>query len=399
MDNMPENNKKWLNRNVIGFGLTSFFGDTSHEMTTAVLPAFIANLVGSVLAPQVLGIVSGLADAASSLVKIFSGWVSDKIKRRKGLIGAGYAVTGVFAGLTGFASTWLQALLYRTLAWAGRGLREPPRDAMLADSVAQPYYGRAFGLHRAMDTLGAIVGPLFIFFAISHFELRDIFIFSFIPGGLAVLVLLFLTKEELNHRGEGQSHNFWKDIASLPKEFRLFLLVMFIFGIGNFNRTLILLRTQEILTPTSGLIIAGSLSILLYSFRNMVQAAADYLVGRLSDAIGRKIPLALFGFLFFGILSVGLAYPIPQLWFFVVLFALSGISAASYTALEKAYAADLLPADLRGTGYGVLQTVDGVGDFASSFVVGFLWSAISPSVSFLYAAILSFSSMFLLYFL
>jgi MFS family permease len=399
MDNMPENNKKWLNRNVIGFGLTSFFSDTSHEMTTAVLPAFIANLVGSVLAPQVLGIVSGLADAASSLVKIFSGWVSDKIKRRKGLIGAGYAVTGVFAGLTGFASTWLQALLYRTLAWAGRGLREPPRDAMLADSVAQPYYGRAFGLHRAMDTLGAIVGPLFIFFAISHFELRDIFIFSFIPGGLAVLVLLFLTKEELNHRGEGQSHNFWKDIASLPKEFRLFLLVMFIFGIGNFNRTLILLRTQEILTPTSGLIIAGSLSILLYSFRNMVQAAADYLVGRLSDAIGRKIPLALFGFLFFGILSVGLAYPIPQLWFFVVLFALSGISAASYTALEKAYAADLLPADLRGTGYGVLQTVDGVGDFASSFVVGFLWSAISPSVSFLYAAILSFSSMFLLYFL
>lgn len=399
MDNIQKNNKKWLNRNVFGFGLTSFFSDTGHEMTTAVLPAFIANLVGGALAPQILGIVSGLSEAASSFVKTFSGWISDKIERRKRLVVAGYAATGIFAGLTGLASAWWQVLFYRTLAWMGRGLREPPRDAMLADSVSQPYYGRAFGFHRAMDTLGAIAGPLFVFFAISHLELRTIFILSFIPGGLAVIAVWFFTKEKLNHRANGQSLNFWKDIASLPKEFRLFLLVMFIFGIGNFNRTLILLRTQEILTPTSGLIIAGGISVLLYAFRNVIQAAADYSIGRLSDAIGRKIPLALFGFFLFGVLSIGLAYPIPQLWFFTLLFALSGISAAAYTALEKAYAADLLPAQLRGTGYGVLQTIDGIGDFASSFIVGFLWSAVSPATGFLYAAVLSFSSVYLLYFL
>ena len=174
---------------------------------------------------------------------------------------------------------------------------------------------------------------------------------------------------------------------------------MFIFGIGNFNRTLLLLRTEQVLESTNGIIIAGSLSILLYAFRNIVQAIADYLVGRLSDAIGRKIPLAFFGFFLFGIMSMGLIYPLVNLWFFVLLFALSGVSAASYTALEKAYAADLLPAQLRGTGYGVLQTIDGVGDFISSFAVGFLWSVVSPAASFTYAALLGFLAAALLYFI
>lgn len=398
MNNKQENNKTWLNRNVLGFGLTSFFGDASHEMTTVVLPAFITTLVGGALAPQILGIVSGFADAAASFVRIFAGWISDKMEHRKRLVVAGYAATGIFAGLTGFASNWWQALLYRTLAWTGRGLREPPRDAMLADSVSQPYYGRAFGFHRAMDTFGAIAGPLFVYFALTSAGLKNIFIFAFIPGILSVVAVTLLTKEKLNRGTSKQSFNFWKDVASLPKSFRVFLLVMFVFGIGNFSRTLILLRTQEILTPMNGLILAGSFTILLYSFRNVIQAAADYLIGRLSDIIGRKIPLAFFGFFFFGILSIGLAYPIPNSWFFIALFALSGVSAAAYTALEKAYAADLLPIHLRGTGYGVLQTVDGIGDFASSFMVGFLWSAISPSAGFFYAAILSFSAILLLYF-
>jgi len=129
-----------------------------------------------------------------------------------------------------------------------------------------------------------------------------------------------------------------------------------------------------------------------------VQAIADYLVGYLSDATGRKIPLAFFGFFLFGVMSVGLIYPLVNFWFFILLFALSGVSAASYTALEKAYAADLLPSQLRGTGYGVLQTIDGIGDFVSSFVVGFLWSVISPAASFAYAALLSFLAAALLYF-
>lgn len=400
MDKIESKKKEassWLNRNVFGMGLTSFFSDASHEMTTAVLPAFLVTLVGNALAPQLLGIISGLSDAASSFVKIFSGWISDRIKKRKGLMVLGYLVTGFFAGFTGFATNWIGALFYRTIAWMGRGLREPPRDALIADSVSPAYYGRAFGFHRAMDTLGAIAAPLIVFFSLTSLGVKNIFLISFIPGALAVLVVALLTKENSQKNRKQQSIGFWKDIISLPKSFRFFLLVMFVFGIGNFNRTLLLLRAQNVLTPVTGLVIAGSFSILLYTFRNVVQAVADYVIGHLSDILGRKVLLAFLGFFTFGLMSLGLAFPIPMLWFFIILFAFSGISAAAYTALEKAYAADLLPVHLRGTGYGVLQTIDGIGDFISSFMVGFLWSAISPASGFIYAAVLSAGSAVMLF--
>jgi MFS family permease len=398
MNQMRDKKQGWLNRNIAGMGLASLFSDMSHEMTTAVLPTFITSLVGPAFAPQALGIVSGLSDAIASFVKIFSGWVSDKIERRKKIVVLGYAITGFFAGLTGFVANWIQALVFRAFAWFGRGLREPPRDALIVDSVPPQTYGRAFGFHRAMDTLGAVAGPLLVFFTLGVFGVKNIFLLSFVPGFLAVVSIILLVKEKQKIPEPQTFTALWSDIASLPKEFRYFLLVMFIFGIGNFNRTLLLLRAEQVLEPTNGLVIAGSLSILLYAFRNIVQALADYLVGYLSDVIGRKIPLAFFGFFLFGIMSVGLISPLPNLWFFILLFAFSGVSAAGYTALEKAYAADLLPSKLRGTGYGVLQTIDGIGDFVSSFAVGFLWSVISPTASFTYAALLSFLAAALLMF-
>jgi len=390
--------QKWLNRNIAGMGLTSFFSDMSHEMTTAVLPTFITSLVGPAFAPQALGIVSGFSDAIASFVKIFSGWASDKMKRRKKIVVLGYAVTGFFAGLTGFAANWWQTFAFRASAWLGRGLREPPRDALIADSVLPQSYGRAFGFHRAMDTLGAIAGPLLVFFTLNALGVKNIFLLSFVPGFFAVAAIILLVKEKPKAPSDHAFADLWSDVKSLPKEFRYFLLVMFIFGIGNFNRTLLLLRTEQVLEPINGLIIASSLSILLYVFRNVLQAIADYLVGRLSDAVGRKMLLTFFGFFLFGIMSVGLIYPLANFWFFVLLFAFSGVSAASYTALEKAYAADLLPVHLRGTGYGVLQTIDGIGDFISSFAVGFLWSVVSPAASFTYAALLGFLAAALLYF-
>jgi len=157
----------------------------------------------------------------------------------------------------------------------------------------------------------------------------------------------------------------------------------------------LLLRVQEVLTPLNGIIAAAGVSMLLYTIRNIAQALADYGIGSLSDRMGRKSLLALFGFFLFGITSVGFIYA-ADLYFFTLLFILSGISAATYTALEKAYAADLLPSNMRGTGYGILQTIDGIGDFVSSFVVGIIWALISPELSFVYAASLSFVSTLLL---
>lgn len=396
MKDKPKNslkNRRWLNRNVAAMGFTSLFSDASHEMTTSALPSFLTELVGAVSAPQILGLITGLSDASSSFVKIFSGWLSDRLQRRKPLVVLGYVLTGLFVGIIGFARDWIETFVYRVLAWMGRGTREPPRDALLADSVDKRFYGHAFGFHRAMDTVGAILGPLLAFLLISWLGPRNVFFFSLIPGSIAVLIIVIGMKETVR-KPEAQRGLFWH-MKSLPGDFKVFLFIMFVFGIANFNRTLLLLRVQEVLTPLNGIIIAASVSILLYTIRNIAQALADYGIGSLSDKLGRKSLLASFGFFLFGITSLGFVYA-TDIYFFVFLFVLSGISAATYTALEKAYAADLLPSSIRGTGYGVLQTIDGIGDFISSFVVGTIWALISPELSFVYAALLSFVSTLLL---
>jgi len=385
--------KKWLNRNVAAMGFTSLFSDTSHEMATATLPAFLTELVGA-SAPQLLGLITGLSDASSSFVKTFSGWLSDRLKKRKSLMILGYFLTGLFVGTIGFARNWIEVLIYRVLGWIGRGTREPPRDALLADSVDKRFYGHAFGFHRAMDTLGAIIGPLIAFFFIPLVGFRNIFFLSFIPGALAVLIIAIGVKEKVK-KGKHNIKSFICHIKSLPKEFQAFLFIMFIFGIGNFNRTLLLLRVQEVLSPTVGIVVAGSMAVLFYTIRNIAQAVADYGVGSLSDKIGKKIPLLL-GFFLFGIMSLGFIYSSTNIFYFILLFAISGISAAAYTALEKAYAADLLSSNIRGTGYGILQTIDGIGDFISSFVVGTLWVVLSPGIAFVYSAVFSFIASFLL---
>jgi len=385
--------QKWLNRNVAAMGVTSLFSDASHEMTTATLPSFLTELVGAASAPQIVGLITGLSDASSSFVKMFSGWLSDRLRKRKPLIVLGYLLTGLFVGIIGFARDWIETFVYRVLAWMGRGTREPPRDALLADSVDKRFYGHAFGFHRAMDTLGAITGPLLAFLLVSSLGLRNVFFLSLIPGFLAVLIIAIGVKETAR-KSEEHKGLLWH-MKSLPKNFKVFLFIMFVFGIANFNRALLLLRVQEVLTPLNGIIAAAGVSMLLYTIRNIAQALADYGIGSLSDRMGRKSLLALFGFFLFGITSVGFIYA-ADLYFFTLLFILSGISAATYTALEKAYAADLLPSNMRGTGYGILQTIDGIGDFVSSFVVGIIWALISPELSFVYAASLSFVSTLLL---
>jgi MFS family permease len=386
---------KWLNRNIVAMGVTSLFSDTSHEMSTAALPSFLTELVGAVTAPQMLGLISGLSDASASFVKTFSGWFSDKLGKRKPLTVLGYVLTGAFVGVTGFARSWFEVLICRSLAWIGRGTREPPRDALLADSVNETCYGHAFGFHRAMDTLGAIIGPLTAFFLIPLIGFRNIFFISFLPGALAVLAITLGVKENFG-KLKGQVKSFAWQMKSLPRAFKMFLFIMFVFGAGNFNRTLLLLRVQEALTPVSGIVIAGATAILFYTIRNVAQAVADYAVGALSDKIGKKIPLATLGFFLFGVTSLGFVYATTNIIYFTLLFVLSGVSAATYTALEKAYTADLLPANVRGTGYGVLNTVDGIGDFISSFTVGSLWMFLSSTAAFAYAASLSFTAALLL---
>ena len=375
-------NNKWLNRNIFAMGLTSFFSDFGHEMATAILPAFLVSVGGSA---ALLGFIEGIADASISFMKLFSGWYSDYVGKRKPFAVIGYFLTAIGVGSFALAFSWPQVLLSRVVAWLGRGTREPPRDALLVDSTMSQYYRRVFGFHRGMDTLGAIIGPASAFFLIKIMPLRSIFLVALIPSILSFLIIALLVRERkriLTHHD-----HFVVSLKNLPANFRLFLVAVGIFGLGNFADSLLILRATQLLTPVKGAIVAGSLAILLYTLHNVLYAVFSFPIGSLADKVGKK-SLLIFGYFLTGITSLGFIFNTSSLLFLGLLFLLAGIAIAITDALERTVTADLLPENLRGTGYGTLATVNGIGDFGSSTVVGFLWSTISPLAGFGYGALL-----------
>ena len=399
--------QKWLNRNVTAMGLTSLLGDAGHEMVTAVLPFFLA-LIGA--GPEALGLIEGFSDGVSSLVKSFSGYWSDKIGKRKPIMVFGYFLTGVFTPLIAAATSWLQVLGLRVTAWLGRGARGPPRDALLADSVPAGTTGKAFGFHRAMDTLGAIIGPALALFFIMFLNYQQIIMISVIPSLAAFFVVVIFVKEVKRHRqmetptvsAHGnvvvKEKSFIQSIKTLPKSFRLFLVGVGIFGLGNFANSLFTLRVQEVLAPSLGALQASAVAVGLYTLLNVAYAAFSFPIGALSDRIGRKRILAA-GYFLSAIVCLGTAFLVADFLIIVPLFLLAGLFTAITDTIEGTAAADLLPAESRGTGFGVLQTVNGIGDFASSAIVGILWALISPLVAFSYAAALSAAGGFILLYL
>ena len=382
MKNLPS----WLNRNLLGFGIASFFSDASHEIVPLVLPTLIGTLVGQQNAPQFLGLISGFSTAAASFTTILSGWISDHIKNRKPLILLGYGLATALVGVLGLAHSWVSVFILLSLAWVGRGIVRAPRDSLLADSVDPAHYGHAFGFRQALDTAGAVAGPTIVYF-FSGEPPSTLFLFTLIPGSIALIALKFLV-QEVPHRKLSFSFSF--NFNSLPGSFYYFLAVFFIFGVGNFNRTLLLLRIQEVLQSSHSHASALSLITLLYIFRNVIQIIAAYSMGAVSDGIGRKLPLAVCGYGFFGLMSLALLYPSSNLAFLILIFFLSGFAAGTYSSVPKSVTADLLPEELRGTGFGLMQTTMSIAELIGSVMVGFLWSALTPEIGFLYAALMSF---------
>lgn len=389
--------KSWLNRNVIGFCSASFFGDWCHEMGTVILPMFVAQLVGSMYAPFALGSIQGFADAGATVTKLLSGWLADRVPFYKPFLIAGYGIAAIFLALIGFAKTVLVVFVYKVIAWLAKGIREPMRDTWIAKVVPSAFYGRAFGLQRAWDTLGALIGPLTVFFLLRmNVSLPSIFFISIIPGMCAALSIVFLTSEEKREVSTGHAVHFVDQIKMLPAEFISFLWIIFLFGLGNFNQTLLIYRVQTLLGHEHSFIVATASGVLLYAFFNIIRAMSEFGMGTLSDYVNRKLLLAVFGFGFFGITAVGFMMQTTCLWVWLIFFGCAGLSAGTVKALEKAHAAYILPQAIRGTGLGILQSLDGIGDLVSSMVVGMLWSLISPVAGLMYAAAMSFIAMILL---
>jgi MFS family permease len=380
----PTKDKRWLTRGVLGIGLASLFSDWSHETATALLPVLLAGLGAPAYA---LGVIEGVADGLSSFAKLAGGWIADRPRLRKPVAVAGYLLTGLSTFTFGYATAWHQVLAARAVGWMGRGARGPARDVMLSDSVEHAQIGRAFGFERTMDTIGAILGPAGAAALAASTSVAIAMRWTLVPGVLAVLAFAALVPASV-HSGEHVALPFTASVARLPREFRRFMMAVGLFGLGDFAHTLLILRAVQILALEYGAVRAGAISIALFTFHNVIYAAACYPAGILGDKIGRRKILA-FGYLLAAGTALGFIFAPPHLPELVVLFGVAGLYVAIHDTLEKSFAADLLPREVRATGYGVLATVNGVGDFFSSILVGFLWSAVSPAAGFAYAALMT----------
>jgi MFS family permease len=383
----------WLNRTVVGAGLTSLLADVAYEMATAVMPGFFAVLN---IPAAFLGLTEGTGDALANFVKLGVGHYSDRIGKRKALVVAGYGLTGVSLSLFAFAIGWPLILVGKSLAWIGKGLRGPLRDAILADSVPPNMVGRAFGFHRAGDTIGAIIGPLLgalliavlpaSLWGIDEAPHRITFLVTLIPGVGSAFAFWVLVREQRFTPKAGL--RFRESLAELPTTFRRYLVAVGLFGLGDFSATLLIFASIALLEPEYHTW-AIAIGPILYAIRNATEAIVAFPIGALSDRIGRR-SLLVAGYLVGALTMLGFlaafVWDVHSLAFVVVLFVLAGVYLAFQESLEGAMTADLIPDRARrGTAFGVLGCVNGVGDFAASFVVGLLIAA-RPEWAFVYAA-------------
>jgi MFS family permease len=384
--------ENWLNRTVLGVGLTSLFSDWSHEIATAVLPAFLAAIGAG---PGWLGAIEGIADGLSGFTKLGAGYFTDQLKRRKPLAVFGYAFTALATASFAFAAHAYHVLFGRAAAWLGRGVRSPAKKALLAADVPPSAYGRAFGLERLMDTIGAIVGPLTALWLlnVTNYNYRTVFLWTLLPGMVAVASFWFLVRERPIETRKKQS--FLTGLRALPGTFRRFLLGVGVFGSGDFSHTLLILYATRMLAPEQGMARAASFAVGLYTLHNVFYAASAYASGWISDHVPhRKIVLAA-GYALAGVTAILLTMAPHSLWLLGVIFILAGLYVGTEEALEDSLAAELIPKEQHGMAFGTLAAVNAVGDFLSSLVVGFLWSAVSVRAAFSFSAVLFFLGAFI----
>jgi MFS family permease len=377
----------WLNRTVLGVGVTSLFSDWSHEIATAILPAFLATIGAG---PAWLGAIEGISDGLSSFAKLGSGHYTDRLKKRKPLAVFGYAFTALATASFAFATHAYHVLFGRAAAWLGRGVRSPAKKALLAADVAPGAYGRAFGLERLMDTVGAIAGPLTALWLlnVTNHNYRAVFLWTLLPGMIAVLSFWLLVRERPFEARKKVT--FLAGLRSLPGNFRKFLLGVGVFGSGDFSHTLLILYASRMLTPAHGAARAASLAVGLYTLHNVFYAASAYISGWLSDIVPHRKAILAGGYALAGVTAIFLTTTPVSIWLLGGLFVLAGIYVGTEEALEDSLAAELIPREQHGMAFGTLAAVNAVGDFLSSLVVGFLWAAVSARAAFSFSAVLFF---------
>ena len=382
---------KGLARNVLLLCVVSFFNDISSEMMLAVLPMFITSIGGTGIA---LGIISGLGDSVSSFLKIFSGWWSDRTGKRKPFAFYGYFISCVAKFFFPFAWSWQMLAVLKPVERVGKGLRDAPRDALLANSAPSEIRGKVFGLHSGFDTAGAFVGALaaFLLFYFWGFSFRAILMLAALTG-FAALVPFFWIKEVSASQTPDKDRGLSLKLKGLPAGFIEYILIVSLFSLANFSYMFFVLRSRDCFLVTMPSKLATALPLLLYIWFNAVYTACALPAGMLSDKIGRHAVLCA-GYLIFGAACLGFAFSNSVLSF-AACFAVYGVAYSLIDATQRAFASDFVPAEKRGTALGLFHTAVSVAAFPGGLIAGLLWNA-GQRYLFIYGFILALLSAILI---
>jgi MFS family permease len=378
-----------LPRTVLVLSLVSFLTDLSGEMIYPLLPAFLAVVLGA--GALELGVIEGVAESTAALIKVFSGLWADRIKRRKPFVVAGYGIAGLIRPLVGFATAWSGVLLVRFIDRVGKGIRTAPRDALIADVTDPSIRGAAYGFHRAMDHAGAVVGPLVAagLLALS-FSMRHVFLFAAIPAVVVMVVLAWGIKEKpVEHTANPGSITFsglWK---STGPDFKLFLGSLLVFTLGNSTDAFLLLRMTEAgVTP--------AWVAILWAAHHVVKMFSTYIGGQLSDRFGRR-GLIVMGWIVYALIYTAFAL-VDSPSMLVVIFLAYGVYFGLTEPCEKAWVADLVPAQYRGSAFGFYNCMIGIGALPASLIFGLLWKEFGVATAFLTGGTLAIIAAILLLF-
>jgi MFS family permease len=366
-------NLQGVSINVVILGTVSLLVDISSEMMLPLLPMFILALGGTGL---IVGLIGGLGDSIASMLLVLSGYWSDFSGRRKPFVWAGYCLSAVSKMGIAFSTIWQHVFFFRSMERAGKGLRTAPRDAIIAESAAR---GKAFGIHRAMDTSGAIIGSVlaFLLFWLFGLSFGTIFFIAAIIAFIALAPLPWVKEE----RKKAMSHSLVIGLKALPASFRWYVIIATIFALGNFTYMFFILRAQQFFQDPR---LSVALPVLLYVWFNTTYTAFSIPSGIISDRVGRSNVLII-GYLLFGVTCVGFALP-QSLLSLIILFGFYGMFYALVDGTQRAFASDLVTPDLRGTALGTFHTMVGLAALPASIIAGFLWQWVGSYAAFAYGA-------------
>jgi len=377
--------------NIILLGLVSFFSDISSEMVYPLIPLYLTSAFGAT--PAMIGIIEGIAESLAGLLKVFSGYVTDKHYNKKPVAFIGYATGLIYKIVLLAASSWAGILIARVIDRIGKGIRTAPRDVLVAESADKSCMGKAFGIHKALDMAGSAIGIFLAYLLIANaggcYNYKRIFIISMLPAIIGLIIIL-LVKEKKHTETKSRKEPFWNHIKELNGNLKLYLLVAFIFTLGNSSNTFLLLKAKNVgFTDTN--------VVLLYLVYNLTAAFLSVPFGRLSDKIGRKKLLA-GGYLTFTAVYLGFAFAQNSAEI-IAIFIIYGFYTAMTSGVERAFIAEIAPAELKGTMLGVHSMLVGTALLPASVIAGFLWHFFGAFAPFAFGASLSLIAALILIFL